>query len=531
MVFESSKKSLIYNEFNGDERENWFSLKQKKFINTIDSFYYSVLLNADFTSDSKDSRVRIWRNFWKDVDTKLSLYDDYSLSIPGLPKYYSVSRFYYGRGTYEYRLSRPDYWDIFISLRVANSATTPILVQLRSKALWIDSAANTVRDSLNDINALCSYFGFSIILAQENRVDYCWHTNYIQHPETFFNPEHFAKIRLSRLSESSMHVKYNGNQDYEVDYLTLGKKSSKNVFFRVYLKSKEVVEMGYKAFFLKLWLIHGMISRYDFYCLEYGYENHSWKHVQYGRIKFYAEYGSDHSLREQCNDILNGKVKFNYDDLKYFCDMITPPVTYVLNIEFQTMRKFTSSLVFGNDTFFNCDPGLWDKLGNGVFGNGGYSFDTRLWDILNNYSGICDFLTSKTLRLVTPAGDINKSRREDCAFWQCLRNTKSLDNDACIADSKLIRTYDHEKNLDVIKKHALSSIAGINLHRKGSGNADSAETDIVDFITSLNDNDFADYRRFKNKRLKREDYGDGVGYSAADKFAVVSKSTGETYNM
>lgn len=517
MIFSSSKKSLIYNEFNDSERSNWFDLNQKKFINTIDTFYYSVILKADFTRESEDARVKRWRLFWKNIESKLSAYDDYVLKMPGLPMYFYVSRFYFGNGTYEYRLTRPDYYDIFIAVRVANSETSPMLVQLRSKALWIDGVRTTMFNSLDDVHKICEYFGIEVLLAQENRIDYCWHTNYIQAPDVFFNPVNFAKMRCSRLCESTMHVKYNGNEDYEVDYLTLGKKSSKNVFFRVYLKSKEVVEMGYKAFFLKLWLFNGIINRYDFYCLEYAYEKRSWYHVHLGRLKFYAEYGSDYRLRNQCNDILNGKVKFNYDDLKYFCDILTPPVTVVLNVEYQTMRKFTSSLVFRNTS---------DELEfNGIYHH------NRLIDILDNYPAICDYLTTNTVRLVTPYGDENKSRRDNCPFWERLKHTKSLDFKSCAADSELVRNYDHKKNLSIVKKRALSGIAGVNLYYKGNKSCSTSEEDLIDFITSLNDNDFADYTRFKKKRIMRDDYGSGVGFSQGDRFGIVDYSTGNTINL
>ena len=515
MIFESAKKSMIYQEFTSEMRENWFDLKQKKYLSTVDSFYFSVLLKGNFTADSDDPKVIRWREFWKRIGTYTSIYDDYVLQLPGLPMYLYVSRFYYGNGTYEYRLTRPDYYDIFIACRTANQETSQILVQLRSKAIWIDGLRPTMFRSLDDIEIICKHFDFDIITAQENRVDYCWHTNYVQDVASFLNPQNFARMRLSRLNDSNLHVNYNGREDYQIDYLTLGKKSSKNVFFRIYLKSKEVVEMGYKAFFLQFWQLNGMISRYDFYCLEYGYEKRSWEQVQYGRLKFYSEFGSDQRLRDQCTDILNGIVKFDYDDLKYFCDILTPPVTNVINVEFQTMRKFTSSIVFQNP---------YDS-------QGWLGYKNRLDDIIDHYPMICDYLTKNVVRLVTTSGDKNKSRREDNSFWQYLRQTKSLDGSKCIADSKLIRNYDHEKNVDIVKKRALSSIAGVNLHYKGNCSVSSSERDLIDFISTLNDNDFADYQRFKNKRLKREDYGDGLGLEVTDKFGFVNKDTGETFNI
>ena len=61
-------------------------------------------------------------------------------------------------------------------------------------------------------------------------------------------------------------------KSYEWDYLCFGQRGDK-CFLRVYLKTKEVVEMGLKGWFLKLWQLQGLISRYDLYVLEKAYEN------------------------------------------------------------------------------------------------------------------------------------------------------------------------------------------------------------------------------------------------------------------
>ena len=207
------------------------------------------------------------------------------------------------------------------------------------------------------------------------------------------------------------------------------------------------------------------------------------------------------------------KILENNQLIRYYIPCYS--VTNVINVEFQTMRKFTSSIVFQNP---------YDS-------QGWLGYKNRLDDIIDHYPMICDYLTKNVVRLVTTSGDKNKSRREDNSFWQYLRQTKSLDGSKCIADSKLIRNYDHEKNVDIVKKRALSSIAGVNLHYKGNDTTCSSEKDLIDFISTLNDNDFADYLRFRNKRLKREDYGDGLGLEVTDKFGFVNKDTGETFNI
>lgn len=513
MILKSCMNNMIYNEFSEDNRDNFFDIRDRKFLNTIDSLYYSVLLDGDFSYESKDERVVNYRYFWNEKLAGLRIYNEPSFtSISGLPFYFTLKYFSYGSGTYEVCLSRADCYDIFFAKKVASPETPQVLVQLRSKALWMDGVRKTVDDSLKDVEIICKYFGFNFVDVKENRCDYCWHTNYLQNPEVYFNPERFAKIRLSKMSDSMIHVKYFGNEDYLIDYVTLGKKSSKNVFFRIYNKSKEVVEKGYKAFFLKLWQLNGLISRYDLYCYEYAYEFRNWDYVNIARCKFYLHYGSDSAIKFQCKQIVEGHIKLKYDDLKSFADMITPPVTLILNIEYQTMRKFSSSLM----------------LPNSIFNNKKYGVRSRLYDYIDNYRFIANYLTEHSVRLVAPEGDINKSRREDLPFWSALRRSRAIDGKNNCSDAVALRQYDHDKNSELVKKRALSSICSFNLYYKGE-NTESSEIDILDFMNSLNDNDIENMQRLKNKKLKRADYREALGRSnmAKGRFALIDVESGE----
>ena len=516
LILKSCNNNMIFDEFSGAERENWFDLRSKKFLNTIDTLYYTVFLKGDFTAESKDKKVIYYRNFFERRLAMLKIYESIVLEIPKLPMYFEVIRCYFGSGTYDVCLRRSDYYDILLSRRTSNASTPQILVQLRSKALWMDGVRQTIDNSLEDIRILMEYFGFTIVDVKENRIDYCWHTNYIQNPELYFNPANFAKMRLSRMDDSTFHVKYRGNEDYEIDYVTLGMKASCNVFFRIYLKSKEVVEKGYKAFFLKTWFLNGLINRYDLYCYEYAYEYRNWNYLILGRLAFYYEYGSDKSIKQQCKDILDEKLKLKYDDLKYFADMITPPVTLVINVEYQTMRKFSQSLELPNSTYNYRRYGVY----------------SRLYDIVDNYRYIANYLTLHSVRLVTPEGDENKSRRLNTPFWEALSRARSIDGKNKTADSVVVRTYDHERNAELVKKRALGSIASFNLYHKGE-NFQSSEQDLIDFITSLNDNDIFNMDRLKHKKMKRADYSSPLAFQnidAEDRYIIIDKLSGEILN-
>lgn len=507
---------MIYSEFKDDDKSNWFDIRDKKFLNTIDTLYYSVLINGDFSPNTKDSDVLRFRRFWERELSCLRLFDDYVINtIPGLPHYFTLRYCNFGGGTYEICLSRPDNYDILIAKRTSNPMTSQILVQLRSKTLWMDSVRKAIDNSLADIEIIVRHFGFTIIDVKENRIDYCWHTNYIQNPEAYFLPDNFAKMRLSRMNDSLMHVKYRGNEDYEIDYVTLGSKASVNVFFRIYLKSKEVIEKGYKAFFLKLWYLNGLINRYDLYCYEYAYDYKDWNYVNLGRIKFYLEYGSDILIKGTCKDIIDGKVKLKYDDLKSFADMITPPVTLVINVEYQTMRKFSQSIILPDSTYNSKKWGV----------------RSRLYDIVDNYRYICNYLVRHCVRLVTPTGDDNKSRRDNCAFWECLSRSRTIDGKNTPADSIALRKYDHERNAELVKKRALGSIASFGLYRKGE-NYEPGEQDLIDFISSLNDNDFENMNHLKSKKMKRADYKNPLASenNTSSKFIIIDKQSGEVLN-
>lgn len=63
-----------------------------------------------------------------------------------------------------------------------------------------------------------------------------------------------------------------------IDYAALGKQTDK-VFVWIYMKSKEVVEMGYKGWFFYYWLFNGLINRYNLHVYEECYKCRSWQYL------------------------------------------------------------------------------------------------------------------------------------------------------------------------------------------------------------------------------------------------------------
>lgn len=245
----------------------WFDYKQKKFLHNIDTFYYSVKLSQNFTKRSTDSSVTAFREYFDKLEP-----DEHNFNVP-LDFGQEVQLNYISMsfaGFYDICIECPEYFDIFMASSVPavaafceESVTSEILVQIRSCLLWELGAVKAYEYSFNVVKTICDYFNFDILEVKENRIDYCWHTNYLQNPETYFRIDNLTEMAVTRLGRSnkergnsvSYHYSMQPGRTYENDYIALGKRGDK-CFLRIYLKSKEVVQMGYKPWFFKVWLFH-----------------------------------------------------------------------------------------------------------------------------------------------------------------------------------------------------------------------------------------------------------------------------------
>ena len=142
-----------------------------------------------------------------------------------------------------------------------------------------------------------------------------------------------ATIRISNPEEDFL----------DLDYTALGSRKSNNVYFRAYSKAKEVIQMNYKAFFFERWRDRGIISRYDQFVYEKAYELKSYKTgCLVGRIEWYLKFGSNDELKDDLQKLLK-TCNINSDNnprIEREIKGILPPPTVVLNLEFETKRKF-----------------------------------------------------------------------------------------------------------------------------------------------------------------------------------------------
>lgn len=512
----------IFREMGESDANYWFDFKQKKFLHNIDTFYYSVKFYNDFTVQSEDSHVKYFREFFeKKKQLLVSRIDAEFLSLNFGEGIHLNLRLCSFAGMYNICLEFPEWFDVFIAPVVpagsdgGESLTCEFVVQIRSYMLWIYGVHAAFEKSYEYVKALADYFHLQINFCQENRIDFCWHSNYLVNPEKFFAPERFYKMRVDRFNDALFHTEKVGSEDYEIDYIALGKRSQ-SVFIRIYLKSKEVIEQGYKGWFFYVWFFHGLINRYDLYVYEECYKRKSWKYLNMARISFYSEYGSDEQDKETCRKLLDGTQSMEEDVLQAFADRLTPKVNLIINVEYQTMRRHTKTyeLVPFKD-------------------NSAHTTAKRIYDYLDNRKLVMDYLTFYTFRLVQLEGDSNKSRRDLCGFWESLRRCKLVDVLIPPKEIKLIRDYSSDLNGQLVKTRAINSAICYGLYQKGL-NDDPAIRDVMDLLCTFNDNDMQKAIRYKRKRSKQinaqELPGSGLNCSASlFDFEFVDKTTGEIY--
>lgn len=511
----------ILNEMEDDKLKYWFDFKKKKFLHNIDTFYYSIKFTNDFTADSLDANVLKLRKYFDKANRRLTAnvnIDFLRLDFGG-DHLLNLRPFSFAK-MYNVCLEYPEWFDMFLAPVVpraagsVDSVTCELVVQIRSYMLWMYGVNEAFERSFEYVKALADYFGLQIAYAQENRIDYCWHSNYLSNPERFFSLDNFYKMRVDRFHDAMMHTEKKGSQDYEIDYVALGKRSDK-VFVRIYMKSKEVVEQGYKGWFFYFWLFNGLINRYDLYVYEECYKRRSWQYMNMARISYYAEYGSDDSYIRTCRRLLTGEQTMEEDTLQKFADSLTPKVNLVMNVEYQTRRRHSKSYAL---------LPLRDNSAKGPA--------KRIFDYLDNRKLIMNYLTNEVFRMVEPVGDENKSRRELCSFWKSLRSCKLVDVHIPPKHLKLVREYSRKLNGDLVKRRAINSIVTLGFYNKGI-NEDNLMQDVVDALCTLNDNDIEKALRYKTKKaqqLNTDELPGNLTGTAKSEFSIIDKTTGEIYS-
>lgn len=480
----------LFYEMSLDEQDEYFSFQKKKFMHNIDTFYYSVKFKNDFRLKTEDGSALKLRRYFKFKYDELNNGNFEAAEIhPEIGKELVLRPVTFSR-FYNTCLSYPEYFDIFLASVVPKAAdggmsvTCECIVQIRSYMLWQYGVRDAFENSYRYVKKLAEFFELEIDFVQENRIDYCWHTNYLSNPEKFFAPDSFYKMRVDRFKNATYVTNKVGSEDYEIDYVALGKRSDK-VFIRIYLKSREVIEQNYKPWFFLIWEMNGLINKYDKYVYEKCYEKRSWFYRYYARLEFYKEHGRDPERVAYVSKILNGELTIEEDALIRLADELTPKINLVVNVEYQTMRRHSKSyelIPFKDYSVYNeC---------------------ARVYQYFDNRKLIIDYLTDKVFRMVEKTGDEKKSRRPLCGFWAALRKTKCIDMRMTPEEARLVRNYNRKLNVDSMKKRVLGSAVTLGIYTRGINN-DSPFQDACEALLRMNDNDIRNAVTYKAKKLKQ----------------------------
>lgn len=461
-----TKRSFFYNELSELHRKEYFDLKSSKYLHNIDTLYYSVFIKGD---SNDDEHVKHFVEEIKELKQNLMITNE-----EGLEFIEDVEIMMGRHSDYTCRLSVRDCFDIFITTHIRNSNTPRILVQIRSAYLWQEGVENSINKSFERVSNILNYYDLVSDRVQENRIDYAFHTNCIQNPIKFFaldklNKTCFGSLTAYRL----MGDLRKNNNEYTINYFSLGTHNSNNLFFRTYNKTKEVVEMGYKSFFFDIWYSEGLINYYDKYCLEYAYKFNNYDKIYEGALNFYLEFGQDVYIKENINLLLSDK-NTTLTHIKDYAIEFMPTITIILNMEYETKRKY---YYYYNDVI-DLLPTTCDDIRV-----------KRIFKIVENKKIFIDMLTSNVVCFKKNKGG------DYLSFWKRLRNLKIKS----LSDEKIKANYTTNVDIEKLKTRAVNSIISYSTYKNKNDKTDFTN-DIFDLLSILNDNDIQ-LNNFENMKV------------------------------
>ena len=448
-IMSEVQRCSILEEFTKEQQKEYFSLSDKKVIHNIDTLYYSVFL------DEFKDKPNIEKMLSDLAEMKEKLCEDRTLEfvmegLTFMPRNFAM----YSLGC----LHLENMYDIFFTSHLPNDDTPRIIVQLRSVGLWLDGAEEMVEMSCQHLGRFLATYNLKIQRTQENRIDYAYHTNCIQNTLKYLTIPNLKKCVETKFTKWC-EVGTVGKKEWTIDYLSLGMRKSKCIFFRCYNKTKEVIEMNYKSFFIEYWHKAKLISDFDKYCLEYAYKKKSVNALIEGRCRWYLEYGTDEKRKKEIAHLLGVCVheSDNYEHLAKQIKNVIPEVTVVMNVEYQTLRKFYTSMDDSIKEWGSRVPES-DLLG-------------RIYKILENRKVILDYLTTHSVSFKS-------------AWWKRVQSCKVGKH----LDSTLIREYISNIEKQKIELNILKSIATLSIYENQTNDFNLNE-DFENLISHLNDND------------------------------------------
>lgn len=492
------KDYSILKEFTPAEQLQYFGLKTDKTLHHIDTLYYSVCLNepTDIVNLQKEddlpANLAMFIAMMHEEKRKIK---DFS---GDLPRFGDLSMTLKSFSIYEWCISLPECFDIFISSYLPTAETPRVVVQLRSRYIVLEGIKRAIEESFRYLREFLSPFGLLPVRVRENRIDYAFHTNLIQNPDQFFDDD---KLRLHLKTNLRKFSKYGDTKDFKLDTLNLGRRSSNSIFFRGYNKVRETIEMNYKSFFIERWYREELISSFDKYVFDTAYNMKAYRSgILVGRLKWYIEYGRNEKLKDECRQLLATDFirSDNFDHIESKIRGIIPEPTMVFNIEYQTKRKFFATcqewIGFKTDIIEKfeleekqavgtelCLPQFCDPLLRDLFG---VVFSGReVVDYLTGYGNVVSFVSDRNMSY----REFKEAGEPYMRWWQRLRSTPIDYGFSTLVE--LYRRYDVKSSFDRSRRIFEGNVARLSMIANQDTDKRSFVEDMADVLCIVNDND------------------------------------------
>jgi hypothetical protein len=535
LISNFAKRTAIFQELDNDKRKLFFDFKSKKFLHNIDSLYFSIKVKNDW---KYDPGVQLLLKFLegyreqaiKSFEPLVMFQNDEKLSEMGTEFIMNGIGF----KPYTYDIQKVDKYTMFVMGYELNKDTPQLMIQLRSQNLWLYGEYKAVEEAIKDAKMILDVFGIEIDSVQENRIDYAYHTNYIQDPTNFFQPKNLNRMQKSRFEDWNQRGIFRGEFEVETDYFTLGSLKSNNVMTRCYDKTKEVIEKGYKQFFIKIWYLEKMISYFDLYCIEKAFLHPSrtnYRYLDVARLEFYLEHGLEENWKDEIKDLISEK-QIDYDSCRELADKLVPRVTIIMNYEFQTKRKYYYSMDSSVEQLLRIysknvpdyAKKLYLKLDNKQV------FHNHLTCNNDKQQGILRFLNYRALNKDGKPWT-RKAEFPTADWWTRLQSVK-MNRDFNVEDIKLLREYQKNLSATLLKKRIANSIATYSLYLHGEDVRNDTYNDGLDYLASLSENDLEKAIEYKRKKMPliQNRLGSVEGVSKLEKnFKLYDSETGQLF--
>lgn len=449
-------RTQMYKELIQAEQVKYFNLYRQKYLHNIDNIYYSCFIE----SDGEDNQLvkKMVNDLLRCKKLMMQTYEE-------TPYRHGLVYEAKKHATYGLCVTNKDRYDIFIDEYYRNDKTPRILIKIRSMPLWTECIKDVLEETLLILDRVLTDYGLRIESTRENRIDYCYHTNYIQNPRKHFNDKVLEKTLVTTMRSYGIQGKIKRQFKKTVltkDYLCFGNRKSNNVFIRIYNKTREVVEQGYKAYFIYLWYNKKLISLYDKYCLEYAFEHKDYDKIHVARLKFYVEHGKDSSIKKRITDLLDN-IETTKQDIEAFANLIMPRVTIISNIEFETKRKFYYYSDEQINTLSIFNPSIDYRL-------------HRLFRIIDNRVLFLKYISHDLMTY--------EKNGKTCVWWKRLQDCKV--KSVSTNKDELAREYNKNLNEKLVKRKFVSNVASLAVYI--DNNETDFTSDICDVLSNMNDN-------------------------------------------